>query len=334
MRSPPIAVLLALVAFATQASAEATLKGVDLGRHVLGPKAATGDLQGKVVLFEYWGVHCPPCCASIPHLAEFQKKYGRDNFVIIANHCQGDGDEAVASMWSGRGGGTEVTVVNDGRLPGSNVSGIPRCFLFDHEGKLVFDGSPFDVEEKLKTAMAASPGALVVGHDFAKLGKQAAAIGAMKGNLAGTIKAIRTAAAGPDADAKGDADFLLERLSTYAVGRLDSIRGSRTDDPAGAMEALSRAVSLFKGDELGKPFEDLVKELKADKAFQTELKAAGALAAVQAQAAKIGLGSDPSAKNRKQAVAEILANLQTLQKQFAGTCAADKAGRLAQSWGL
>ena len=63
-------------------------------------------------------------------------------------------------MWLG---GNDISVINGGDLAGSNVSGIPRCFLFGADGKLIFDGSPFEVEEPLKKAVEASPGQLVAG---------------------------------------------------------------------------------------------------------------------------------------------------------------------------
>jgi len=33
--------------------------------------------KGKVVMMEFWGTHCPPCRASIPHYINLMKKYGK-----------------------------------------------------------------------------------------------------------------------------------------------------------------------------------------------------------------------------------------------------------------
>jgi thiol-disulfide isomerase/thioredoxin len=328
--------LLCVLCFATSPlRAEATLTGANFGTYISGPKVGAADLAGKVVLFEYWGVHCPPCLASIPHLAEMQKKYGRDNFVIIANHCQGEPAEMVVSTWSGKGGGQEISVVADGSLPNANVSGIPRCFLFDHEGKLVFDGRPSDVEEKVAQAMKESPGALIAGGTFKKQGKNASALAAMKGNWTPILKTLRTAAAGTDADAKSEAEFLIERATGYADGQMARIKDDRSEDPAAAMTALNRMAALLKGDEIGKPFEDLQKEYKADKSLQSELSAAAALAAICSEADKIGLGADrDAAKQRKQAAANIAGGLQAVQKKFPDTAACRKAAKLQAAWGL
>ncbi len=167
------AAVLALVLTAcAHLSAAATLEGVNLGTAVCGPAVSTKDFAGHVVLFEYWGVHCPPCLASIEHLAAMQKRFGRDSFIIVANHCQREPASTVDATWHAKGGGNDVSVVMDGDLQGANVSGIPHCFLFDVDGKLIFDGHPMEVEDKVEAAVKASPGALVVGHTFTKLSRE------------------------------------------------------------------------------------------------------------------------------------------------------------------
>jgi thiol-disulfide isomerase/thioredoxin len=284
---------------------------------------------------EYWGVKCPPCLASIPHISELQEKYGRDQFVIIANHCQGFDDATTRATWKERGGSDQITVVNDGSLPGGNVSGIPHCFLFSHEGKLVYEGSPFDLDAPVEAAVKASPGFLVAGRTYQKTGKQAAAIGALKSNLGGTLKSLRTLAKGDDAIAKEEADHLLGRLGAYAERGMGQVVKDRSEDPLAASTTLARMVALFGGDELGQPFEDLVKELKADKAFQAELKAAALLADVRAQAGKIGLDANPEdAKRNRQGIAQVTDGLRLLVKKFPDTRAAGQATDLAKRWGL
>jgi thiol-disulfide isomerase/thioredoxin len=42
-----------------------------------------GDLQGKVVLLDFWAVWCGPCIVTFPHLREWQEKYGDKDLLII-----------------------------------------------------------------------------------------------------------------------------------------------------------------------------------------------------------------------------------------------------------
>ncbi len=330
------AALLVLAVVALPAAA--TLSGVGLGTHVTGPTCSVADLAGRVVLFDYWGVNCPPCVASIHHLAGLQATYGRDNLIIIANHCQGGPATAIKATWSGKAGNDLVTVVDAGQLPGSNVTGIPRCFLFDHRGTLIYDGAPLGVDAKLEEAMRATPGALVAGRDFTKLVREAAALGAQKACLTPSLKAVRKAAAADEPLAKDEAAFLLGRVDAWTTGALERVAADRIAQPARANETVARMAALRKGDELAAPFEALADELKKDKTFQTELRAAAALAAIKQAAGAVGLDSDPEAakarKSNREKIEGIAAGLAGVRAKFAETAAAREAGELAEEWKL
>jgi thiol-disulfide isomerase/thioredoxin len=46
------------------------------------------DLQGKVVVLNFWGTWCPPCLMELPHLAELERTYrGREGFLFLAVSC-------------------------------------------------------------------------------------------------------------------------------------------------------------------------------------------------------------------------------------------------------
>lgn len=305
------------------------------GSHVSGPKLDTADLTGRIVLVEYWGVHCPPCLASIPHISALQDKHGRDQFVIIANQVQGADDAEAKSVFKARSGSDLVTVVNHGGLPGVSVSAIPHCLLYSHDGKLIYEGSPFDVDAHVEAALKNSPGFLVAGHTFTKMTKQATAIGAMKGNLSATLKSLRVAAESDDAVAKSEADHLLGKVAGYSERSWQKLTALRDHDAIATVELLSSMVGLLAGDDLGKPYEALVKDLKNDKHFQAELKAGALLADVTELAGKIGLVDRPDeAKRNRQAMSRIVDDLRTLVKRFPGTKAAAQAGDLARKWGI
>ena len=46
------------------------------------------NLQGKVVLLNFWGTWCPPCLMELPHLAELYRKYrSREGFLFLTVSC-------------------------------------------------------------------------------------------------------------------------------------------------------------------------------------------------------------------------------------------------------
>lgn len=64
---------------------------------VNGTPLAAADLQGKVVVLDFWAVWCGPCIATFPHLKEWQEKYADKGLVMIGltkNYGYGWDDEA------------------------------------------------------------------------------------------------------------------------------------------------------------------------------------------------------------------------------------------------
>lgn len=55
--------------------------------HAEGP-IRSEDLQGKVVVLNFWGTWCPPCLMELPHLAELERKYrGQEGLLFLAVSC-------------------------------------------------------------------------------------------------------------------------------------------------------------------------------------------------------------------------------------------------------
>ena len=48
------------------ANADVTTADVTLGAHVSGPRLEPQALVGRVVMLEFWGIHCPACIAGMP----------------------------------------------------------------------------------------------------------------------------------------------------------------------------------------------------------------------------------------------------------------------------
>lgn len=331
-----VSMILGLVLIVSCVHADATLDNVSFGSHVAGPAVSQSDLAGHVVLFEFWGVNCGPCLANIPHVSQMQAKFGSENFIVIANQCQDATDAVAQSTWQSRAVNDLVCVINRGNLTGSAVTGIPHCFLFDEAGNKVFEGSPADVEPSIEATMKKSIGALVFGHTYTKLQSVASVIGQQSGNFAAAIKKLHKTSDGADAQAKDEADFLLGRLKTWSDAKLAQIQDLRTAQPAQVPDLLAKMINLLHGDDMGKPFEALAKDLKKDKAFMSELQAAEMLSQIKAQAKQCGLSADPKeflshASNQDKA-ASLVSGLQQVCGKFPKTVAATEAKQLALSW--
>jgi peroxiredoxin len=100
-----------------------------------GEHIALDDLQGKVVLLDFWGTWCPPCVESVPELRQLHKKYSKEpSFVLIG--ISSDGDEEVWREF------TEKHKMSwpqyrdrDRRIQRAfGVRAFPTYIIIDHEG--------------------------------------------------------------------------------------------------------------------------------------------------------------------------------------------------------
>lgn len=106
-----------------------------------GEELTLSELQGKVVLIDFWATWCPPCRKGVPDLVELQNEY--DQLVVI-----GISLDAIS-----RGGATEKDVVPFMKEFGINypvvkgdmnvtqqyggIQSIPTSFVIDRRGFVV-----------------------------------------------------------------------------------------------------------------------------------------------------------------------------------------------------
>jgi thiol-disulfide isomerase/thioredoxin len=123
-----------------------------IGSVLFGDKVSKSDMKGKVVVIENWGVRCPPCVASLPHLAELYKRNREKGLIIIGAESQGSSKDDIEPLI--KKAKVEYTIT-DGADGPIEVTGIPRIFVFDRSGALTFDGHPAsgDFESAVKKAL-------------------------------------------------------------------------------------------------------------------------------------------------------------------------------------
>lgn len=283
--------LAATMAPAAAENMQVTTADITLGAHVSGPEITDGDLAGRVVVLEFWGIHCPPCLASMPHLEAAHKQLGPEGLVVIGAHAQG-GDVAEVRKTAADLGVTFPIVAHASVNGGMDFRGIPHCMVFDHTGACVYRGSPTAADEVIVAAVKAAPGAVLGGRSLVKL----AAVGQLLKNEAqwgAVVKKLRPLAVSKDEETAAEASFVLERVEARGCEMLEQARGLATSDPCSATALAQRCSTAFKGGDIGKDALALMAEWKKDKAFQSAFRAGQQLAKLQALQGAVGNARGP-----------------------------------------
>jgi thiol-disulfide isomerase/thioredoxin len=94
------------------------------------------QLHGKIVLVNFWATWCPPCRAEMPALDAIYTHYQNEGLVILS--ISAEDAFTVNSFLSGKDYHPPVLIDNDGKVNKLfHVTGIPKTFVFNRDGKLV-----------------------------------------------------------------------------------------------------------------------------------------------------------------------------------------------------
>ncbi len=94
------------------------------------------NTKGKVVLVNFWATWCPPCIAEMPSMQLLYDDYqDKIEFVFVSNEAF-----SVINKFTSKKGYTFNVYNPMTKYPDSfDVTGIPRTFLIDKNGRIVID---------------------------------------------------------------------------------------------------------------------------------------------------------------------------------------------------
>ena len=116
-------------------------KNIDADHHLGGRKASAGYLQGKVVLVDRWGAHCPPCRALLPRVEEIWQSFKTKPLVILGGHCKGWGSAEEVKVLIDENKLTYPVYEDAGLATGEpKFDAIPFLYVVDETGKVVYLG--------------------------------------------------------------------------------------------------------------------------------------------------------------------------------------------------
>jgi peroxiredoxin len=134
-----------------------------------GREVNLAQMQGKVVLVDFWGTHCGPCVAELPRVKAAWENFHAQGFEVIGISCDTDKKELENYV---KQHGISWPQYFDGKQQNDNkftvafgIDGIPHMFLVDKKGFLRFDnvrasdkyhaqGDTTSLEEKIAGLLA------------------------------------------------------------------------------------------------------------------------------------------------------------------------------------
>ena len=103
-----------------------------------GAAVTLSDLQGKVVLLNFWATWCPPCTAEMPDLNQLYREYGDEKeFVIVGVNLEERPTE-VAEFGEQKRIEFPLLLDRDGNVARHNykVRTLPASLIIDREGNI------------------------------------------------------------------------------------------------------------------------------------------------------------------------------------------------------
>jgi len=94
------------------------------------------DMQGHVVLVNFWATWCPPCRKEMPDLDALYQRFQSQGLIVLAIS---DEPPATVTTFLRTHGVSYPILLDPGRKVNDafHVDGIPKSFIYDRQGKLV-----------------------------------------------------------------------------------------------------------------------------------------------------------------------------------------------------
>ena len=124
-------------ALARLEAADQVRQNADFTLHDLGGKSwRLKELEGKVVLVNFWATWCPPCRKEMPDLQALSKRFAAKGLVVLAIS---DEEDAKVRPFIAAQKYTYPILLDPGGAINKRflVQGIPKSLVYDRTGKLV-----------------------------------------------------------------------------------------------------------------------------------------------------------------------------------------------------
>lgn len=101
-----------------------------------GGELSLGELQGQVVLVDFWASWCGPCRESFPWMNAIQQRYMDDGLVVLGINLDQDAAAAESFLKTVPANFTLVRDPDARLLEAFGLIGMPSSYLLDRQGRI------------------------------------------------------------------------------------------------------------------------------------------------------------------------------------------------------
>lgn len=259
--------LLALGALAPAAAAQSVgskLAEVKLADFAQTKAKSFEDFAGRAVMFEFFAYWCGPCGSAVPHVNEINEEWAAKGLSVIGVTLESARD---TEPWIARHQ-AEYAYAYDkgGKLTARlGVNSWPRAVVLDANGTVIYNGSPWGVNDALLERAVA--GALPM-----PLWEWSGAAKSVRSAMQKRSYQAALAAAGELAENE-DGPKILAAVQSVIQGKVSAMQGALK---SGDFLAASRAAELLQKDLAGLPEHEkavqVATQIEADEAAQKVIK--------------------------------------------------------------
>lgn len=113
-------------------------------------KVTLNDLNGKVILLDFWYRGCYPCLKAIPDLIQLQEEF-KDHLVIIGINDIDDKEDVTGYLDYKKANFFSTYKMNQNISKKLKIKTFPTLYILNQKGELVKTEIGFDKEEIHKT---------------------------------------------------------------------------------------------------------------------------------------------------------------------------------------
>jgi tetratricopeptide (TPR) repeat protein len=106
-----------------------------------GGRIAAEELEGRIVVINFWGVWCPPCVAEAPQIQQLHEKYREDPGVAFLTINAFDPDLEEVRTWMAEHDYDFPVLIDDNFATPHGVRSYPTTWFADANGRIVFEYS-------------------------------------------------------------------------------------------------------------------------------------------------------------------------------------------------